>query len=197
MLRLSHPRFATLLLIILVGFNILTFTLGWSEYFQYQRYGIGQWEIWRLLTGHWVHVSPMHFLFNLFGLIILWLIIADWLGNRDAILVMGISMLLISLGLYYIYPEVQWYRGLSGALHALWSAAAFLGLERRRTMAIPLLALLLIKLGWEVAIGPLPLSREISGGDVLIQSHWLGAASGLLVAAGYMILKLFKSRSPI
>jgi rhomboid family GlyGly-CTERM serine protease len=139
----------------------------------------------------------MHFLFNLFGLIILWLIIADWLGNRDAILVMGISMLLISLGLYYIYPEVQWYRGLSGALHALWSAAAFLGLERRRTMAIPLLALLLIKLGWEVTIGPLPLSREISGGDVLIQSHWLGAVSGLLVAAGYMILKLFKSRSPI
>ena len=197
MMALSNPRVASVLLTLFVGLNLLTLFLGWSEYLQYQRYAIGHGEIWRVITGHLVHISAMHFLINLFGLLILWQLASHWMGNADSLKIFLISMLLISLGLYFVYPEIQWYRGLSGALHAFWAAAAILGLERRRPLAIVLLALLLIKLAWEVVIGPVPMSRELSGGDILIQSHWLGAISGLLIAAGFMILKLFKIKNVI
>jgi rhomboid family GlyGly-CTERM serine protease len=197
MMALSNPRVASILLTLFVGLNLLTLFLGWSEYLQYQRYAIGHGEIWRVITGHLVHISAMHFLMNLFGLLILWQLASHWMGNADSLKILLISMLLISLGLYFVYPEIQWYRGLSGALHAFWAAAAILGLERRRPLAIVLLALLLIKLAWEVTIGTVPLSRELSGGDILIQSHWLGAISGLLIAAGFMILKLFKIKNVI
>jgi rhomboid family GlyGly-CTERM serine protease len=197
MIALSSPRVASLLLTLFVGLNLVTLFMGWDAYLQYQRYAIGHGEVWRVITGHLVHISAMHFLLNLFGLLIIWQLASDWMGNADSLKILLISMLLISLGLYFFYPQVQWYRGLSGALHAFWSAAAFLGLERRRPLAILLLALLLIKLAWEVTIGPVPMSRELSGGDILIQSHWLGAISGLLIAAGFMILKLFKVKHVI
>jgi rhomboid family GlyGly-CTERM serine protease len=187
----SSLRVPLTLLTLFIGFNLLCLGTGWGEYFQYQRPAIEQGQIWRLLTAHWVHLSAMHFLLNLFGLLILWQLSAQWLRSGEKLMVLLGSMLLISLGLYLLFPQITWYRGLSGALHGLWCAAALMGLKREKGLASILLILLAIKLGWEIIAGPTPFTASLSGGPVLIQSHWLGAASGLLMAA---ILHLIRSK---
>ena len=93
----SSTRLALLLLILLTGLNLLVFSLGGGEYLQYQRHAIEHGQVWRLLTGHWVHLGATHFLLNLFGLLLLWQIIGNWLsiGEKLAVL-LGSSLLICS-----------------------------------------------------------------------------------------------------
>jgi len=185
----SNPRVALTLLILFIGFNLLCFGTGWGEHFQYQRNAIAQGQVWRPLTGHLVHLGAMHFLLNLFGLLILWQLTAPWLRSGEKLLALLGSMLLISLGLYLFFPQVSWYRGLSGTLHGLWCAGALLGLKREKGLASILLILLVIKLAWEILAGPTPFTASLSGGPVLIQAHWLGAGAGLLMAASLLLIR--------
>lgn len=185
----SNPRVILTLLILFIGFNLLCFGTGWGEYFQYQRHAINQGQVWRVLSGHLVHLGAMHFLLNLFGLLILWQLIAHWIRGGEKLLVLIGSMLLISLGLYLLFPQVSWYRGLSGALHGLWCAGALMGLKREKGLAGILLILLVIKLAWEIFAGPTPFTASLSGGPVLIQAHWLGAGAGLLMAAVLYLIR--------
>ena len=86
-------------------------------------------EPWRLVTGHLVHLGWLHLLVNLAAWLILARLYAPDLGALQQLLVLLASMLLISLGLAKAFPQIAWYRGLSGALHALYfaGAAAWLG----------------------------------------------------------------------
>jgi rhomboid family GlyGly-CTERM serine protease len=188
----SSTRLALLLLILLTGLNLLVFSLGGGEYLQYQRHAIEHGQVWRLLTGHWVHLGATHFLLNLFGLLLLWQIIGNWLSTGEKLAVLLGSSLLISLGLYLFYPQIGWYRGLSGALHGLWLAGALLGMKRDWKLASLLLILLLIKLVWEQAFGPMAGSTILTGGPVLIQAHLLGALSGLLMGVMIFIVRAFR-----
>ena len=180
------------ILILFIGINLLSFSLGWTEYLQYQHQAIDRGQLWRLLTGHWVHLNAMHFLMNLFALLVLWQLSEDWLSTNNKLLILLGSMVLIGCGLYVIFPQIDWYRGLSGALHAFWLAIALLGLKRDRLIAIILLLVLLFKLGWEIAVGPTPLAATLAGGPVLLEAHWLGAAAGLVMTSLLLILRSFK-----
>jgi rhomboid family GlyGly-CTERM serine protease len=86
-------------------------------------------EPWRLVTGHLVHLGWLHLLVNLAAWSILARLYAPDLGAPQQLLVLVASMLLISFGLAKAFPQIAWYRGLSGALHALYfaGAAAWLG----------------------------------------------------------------------
>lgn len=188
----SNPRIILTLLILFIGINLLSFSLGWSEYLQYQHQAINRGQLWRLVSAHWVHMNAMHFLINLFALLVLWQLSAHWLSTNDKLLVLLGSMLLIGCGLYLLFPQIAWYRGLSGALHAFWLAIALLGLKRDRLTAIILLLVLLLKLGWEIAVGPTPLAASLSGGPVLLEAHWLGAGAGLIMVFIIQFLRSFK-----
>lgn len=185
----SSQRVALALLTLFIALNLLSTGMGWDLSLQYQRQDIAQGQVWRLLTGHWVHLGTVHFLLNLFGLLILWQIAGDWLNTWEKLAVLFGAMLVISLGLYFFYPQVAWYRGLSGALHGLWCAAALLGLRRDKRLAGALLALLIIKLGWEQVVGPAPFNEALGSGPVLLQAHWLGALGGLLMAIFLFIFR--------
>jgi rhomboid family GlyGly-CTERM serine protease len=188
----SSTRLSLLLLILLTGLNLLVFSFGGAEYLQYQHHAIEQGQVWRLMTGHWIHLGATHFLLNLLGLLLLWQITGNWLSAGEKLAVLLGSSLLISIGLYLFYPQISWYRGLSGALHALWLAGALLGLKRDWKLASLLLILLLIKLVWEQAFGPMASSTILTGGPVLIQAHLLGALSGLLMGVMIFIVRAFR-----
>jgi rhomboid family GlyGly-CTERM serine protease len=188
----SKPHVATTLLILFIAFNLLSFNYSWNELFQYQRYAIANGQVWRLLTANIVHTGPMHVLANLLGLLVLWEISSAWLQQKEQLLILVVSMLLISLGIYFLFPGISWYLGLSGALHALWCAAALLGLKRERFLSITLLILLMTKIIWEITIGPMPMSYFFAGGPVLFQAHWLGVGSGLIIAISSHFLNSFR-----
>ncbi|RMG50734.1 MAG: rhombosortase [Gammaproteobacteria bacterium] len=181
-----RPRqlFFLLLLAGFIGINIGCLTLENCNAFEYRRQTVLDGAWWRLLTGHLVHLGWRHFLLNLAGLLLLLELVRDWLGPWARLTALVLGMAAISGALLWLHPEVAWYRGLSGALHALWAAALVPALRARAPLGWVLAVLLAAKILWEALSGQ-PASGALLGDEpVLLLAHWYGAAAGL----GYGLL---------
>lgn len=152
---------------------------SWRQALEYQRAGLAEGQLWRLLSGHLVHLDVTHLLFNLAGLLVLWLLYGNEWRARRWLQIIGLSMLAIDAGLWLLAPQVQWYVGASGVLHGMWAAGAWAQLRRRDALATVSLLLLIVKLAWEqsgggsVVLGQLP---------VVVEAHLYGTVGGLLGA---------------
>jgi len=160
---------------------------GLREWGRYERAGLAAGELWRLISGHLVHLSPAHTVMNLVALGILVLLFEDCLRPREWSVVMLAAALTIDAGLYWLAASVDWYVGLSGVLHGVMLAGALKLLARRAGVAYLLLAAVLAKLAWEQLVGPVPGSESTAGGRVIVAAHLYGAiggALGLLLLSG-------------
>lgn len=150
---------------------------GWMKF---DRGLIDAGEYWRIITCHFVHVDIKHGLLN--GLAVLFfLYIFKSLRPVDWVLLTLISSLLISTALFFLNPDILWYVGFSGVLHACFTAGSLAMIfNGEKVLGGTLLILLLIKLIWEQYSGPTLLS-----GDALVitVAHLYGAISGLMYAA--------------
>ena len=86
-------------------------------------------------------------------------------------------------GFWFLYPDLDWYVGLSGFMHGLLAAGLVVGIANRDRESIILAVLVLAKLLWEQTSGPLPGSESTSGGSVIVNAHLYGVAGGLLAVA--------------
>lgn len=156
---------------------------------RYERAGLADGELWRLLTGHLVHLGPSHLAMNLLALAILALVLPSLAKTVDWIVTALAAALAIDLGLYALQPTVDWYVGLSGVLHGFWAAGVALAFGDRRLDAIPLAILLALKLGYEAAFGPVPLSGDVAAGPVVAEAHAFGAVGGILAALALLAVR--------
>jgi len=149
----------------------------------FDRAALAAGEVWRLLTGHLVHLGWTHLVLNLAGLaLVAWVVGSRY--NWMAWLVTAlISMAAIDAGLWLLNRDLDWYVGLSGLLHGLLAAGLLSGIRERDRESIVLAAFVLAKLAWEQFSGPLPGSESTSGGAVVVDAHLYGVAGGLLAAA--------------
>ncbi len=155
-----------------------------SSQLRYQRSDILLGEWWRLFSGQLSHLGLNHLLLNLGGMLLFWLLFFRTTSSTIWLLVMVLSMTTTGLGLLWLSPNIEWYLGFSGVLHALFFSALLFELRVvRQPTTIPLLLLLLAKLGWEQFVGATPGSAELIGGAVVIDAHLYGAVSGILIGA--------------
>lgn len=154
------------------------------ELLRYDRSAILHGEVWRLVTGNFVHLGAGHLAEDMAGALLLWLLFADvFPGWRTPAVVLAGS-LAVGLGLLVGDPGLEWYVGISGALDTLWAAGA-LGLIRRQDRFGWVLAgFLLVKLTYEQIFGALPFSTVTSGGPVIVDAHLYGALAGALIGFG-------------
>ncbi|MGD8932225.1 MAG: rhombosortase [Chromatiales bacterium] len=172
----------------LLGVSLLTLlavTLPpeWQNLMQFQHRTIAGGELWRLLSGHLLHLGWKHLLMNLLGLWLIWALLLRSESNGSCILVLCLVALGTSLGLYLLSPQIAWYRGLSGVLHGLLVWAL---LKQWRSSPLThgiILGLLALKLAWEQTAGPLPGSAELVSGRIVVEAHLYGALSGALLWA--------------
>ncbi|MDJ0748657.1 MAG: rhombosortase [Woeseiaceae bacterium] len=167
-----------------IAFACVSFEVaGWREVLAYDRGAIGDGQVWRLLTGHFVHLGWAHLMLNLAGVaLVIWLVGSVFTSLRW-IWVALISVSTIDAGLWIFNPRLDWYVGLSGMLHGLLAAGLLPRLLRRDRESIVLGALVLAKLGWEQFGGPLPGSESTSGGAVIVDAHLYGVIGGLVAGA--------------
>jgi hypothetical protein len=91
------------------------------------------------------------------------------------------GVLCIDLGMWLLMPQLQWYVGLSGVLHAVLAAGTVVWWKTEPRLLAVLLTLILVgKLIWEQTQGALPLSGDL---PVVVNAHLYGEVGGLLGAA--------------
>lgn len=148
-------------------------------------------EPWRWWTGHFVHLSLTHALLNSIALMLLGRLFADRLRAAELWLMLLGAPLVISLAFWTLMPELDWYRGLSGTLHALFFAGStvWIASTTGRDRWLPALALaggaikVLLEQPWD---GSFPF-REWLGAAVVPQAHLIGALTGLAAGAWFYV----------
>jgi rhomboid family GlyGly-CTERM serine protease len=160
---------------------VLTGDAG-REALRYDRLGLAHGELWRLLTGHLVHLSFEHAALNSLGLVLMWALFArDYAPRHWLPIVLG-SIAAIDAGLWLRDSTIAWYVGSSGALHGMMAAGTLAHVRRRDLDGWLLAAFLILKLSYEQFSGQLPFAE---GSVVVVDAHLYGALGGVAVAAWY------------
>jgi rhomboid family GlyGly-CTERM serine protease len=147
---------------------------------RYERALVAHGEWWRLFTGNFVHSGWMHVALDMAGLVLLWILTGRRLASWRWLLVTVIGSWAVGLGLWWAWPNVVWYVGISGVAHTYWAAGALLLIFARDWEGWPLLLLLAGKLTWERVAGPLPSSADLMHEPVLTVAHLIGAIAGVV-----------------
>jgi len=180
-------RWALPLLVIIVA-SLLAMSGEWArELLRYDRDAIANREIWRLISGHFVHLGLSHWLYNAVGLLLIWFLVGQFLRTGQWLLVTWLSILFIDAGFWVLEPQLQWYVGLSGVQHGYLIAGILAGFRERRIEMAVLGAVIIGKLVYEQLLGPIPGSEFSSGGAVVTAAHLYGAIGGLIASAIFYI----------
>lgn len=145
-------------------------------------------QVWRMLTGHWVHAGWLHGAINISALLLLERLDHPPQKARALLIDMLMMALATSVLLLVFVPDLVQYTGFSGVLHGLWAQS---GIRRLKTpqrwqgiiMLTALMAKLLVEYGGNT-------SGNWSDIPVIPESHLLGAIAGLMIA----VVKQQKSR---
>lgn len=146
---------------------------------RYDRTAIAAGEWWRLLTAHLIHLNFHHAVLDLGGLALLWALFARDFRPWAWTVVILITAAAIDCGLWLRDPGVEWYVGVSGVLHGVLAAGAFVRLRKGKFEGWMLTGLLLAKLAYEQLHGALPFAGDM---PVIVDAHLYGALGGLAAA---------------
>ena len=183
-MTLSQLRAHSLLPLALI-LCVTLLTLGGSELTAILRFErvalLHDGQIWRLLTGHLVHLGWSHTGLNIIGLALIWILVGQRFDHRQWSAIIIALMLGISLGLLIFNPTLAWYVGFSGVLHGILVAGAVADIRSGDKTAYVLLLLIAAKLAWEQVAGALPGSEAAAGGNVIVDAHIYGGLLGLIL----------------
>ena len=154
---------------------------------RYDRAALASGQLWRLLTGHLVHLDLRHALVNILGLVLMWALFARDYAPRQWLAILLASIVAIDAGLWLWDSTVTWYVGSSGALHGVMAAGTLAHLRRREPDGWLLALFLAGKLLYEHTVGALPFSGSSA---VVVNAHLYGVIGGGAVGA------LLKPRPP-
>lgn len=166
-----------------------------GDYLRFDRQAIAQGQWWRLLSGHWVHLSWTHAFSNSAGLLLCAYIAGDNFNQRTNLHFLLFSLAFVGCGLWWWAPDLYRYVGMSGCLHGL----LLVSVVRSRYYATPLKALIVLVIAGKVLWEQTPYYddqalKALIGGRVETRAHLLGFISGLLWLAVASIISAIKGR---
>lgn len=167
---------------------------GLAPLLRYSRDAVAAGEIWRLITGHLLHLGAAHFLLNATGMVLAAALVGAQLRPLGWASVWLACALSVSAGLWFLQPGIDWYVGLSGVLHGLIVAGAVAGLGdyRERLFAAAVLVAIVAKLAWEHWSGAMPGTAALAGGSVVTEAHLYGAVGGLLAGGAILAMRWYR-----
>lgn len=146
----------------------------------YERAAIADGQIWRLLTGGWLHHNLPHMAMNLLALLLIWDNLPATLSVRLRPYLLAFLVLCVDIGIWLFVPSTEYYWGLSGALHGLFAFGAICWLPERPHLTLLWLAGLAGKLAWD-SWRTDTTTADLIGTAVHIPSHLLGSGAGVLL----------------
>ena len=156
---------------------------GGRAWLQYDRIAILDAELWRLVTGHFVHLGPGHYALNAIAVFLVWVAVGEYLSSPQWLVATAVTIAGVNAGLWLFSPEIVWYVGMSGFLHGLLVAGIVLGFQFLPREAVLGGMVVASKIVYEQILGPMPGSEQSAGGNVVVDAHLYGALAGLAIAA--------------
>jgi len=202
MLKIARLPFARqhILLVVLIcfiSFFAFLFDKQVAQLLIYHRDLISQGEIWRLFSGHLLHTNGYHLFLNLAAIVLLWALHGQFYQYLSYALLLIISALTTSVGLYLFSPDLQQYVGLSGVLHGVFVFGAIMDIHNKDKTGYLLLLGVGLKIIHEQYSGP---SKEIAAlieANVAIDAHLWGAVGGLVFSLSYIFYQFIKNNQRI
>jgi rhomboid family GlyGly-CTERM serine protease len=158
---------------------------------EWNRSGLARGEVWRVLTGNFVHVSALHLAFDLVPLLLLGVLYERFFGFRYLWIVLGCAAA-VGVSILWLKGGLTSYRGLSGVDHGLLAAGLVVDLSeaarrKRRglwVLALSACSLALLKITYECVTGELLIYPGLFGpyARPVPLAHLVGAASGGFLA---------------
>ncbi|MCL1124244.1 rhombosortase [Shewanella surugensis] len=186
--KLKSP-YGIALLISLVCITL--FLLNMDDLLAYRRVSIEQYQWWRLITGNLLHTNDWHLAMNLGGLWAILLLHRQHYTSLGLLLLLLVLCLLQGLGLYFFYPSLLGYVGLSGVLHGLFSYGVIQDCRVGMKSGYLLLLGIIVKVAYEQVQGASPEVIKLIGARVATEAHLVGLISGLLCAGTLLIYQHF------
>lgn len=185
-MRITYPLGAALLVLLFWGY-----LPGYQNDLILDRTSVLGGEVWRLFTGHFVHLNLRHFVYNVAGagVMVVWAWRVKF--GRPLMLFTVIAAPLLSLLLLAI--GANWYAGLSGLLHGV---LVLLVLQLPRPFQVIGIAIILAKLAWQQWLGGSGYFLEESI-PVSMAAHWIGAGLGLMFFAALRTRDLKSGRNSL
>lgn len=146
---------------------------------RYDREPLAHGQLWRLLSAHVVHLTPVHALLDGAGLALLWMLFAREFTPRRWAGILLASCAAIDAGLWFLRPAVEWYAGASGVLHGALAAGAVAWYRRGESLGAALVLLLIVKLVYEQHSSASLFMQQL---PLVPDAHLFGALGGLLGA---------------
>jgi len=167
----------------------------WQGWIIYARIEVAEGQVWRLLSGNFIHLGWGHLFLNVAGLLAMAILFAQDRRTLQWAADLVICSIATSLGLYVLNPEIFWCVGLSGVLHGLFVIGAMGWVVSGISLGKWLLLGIGLKLLWEQSMGEMPFSGDIVGGAVVTDAHLWGALSGLMIFGVFELWR--RSRAPV
>lgn len=175
-----HPGFLAIALLML-ALQAGGATVG--DALRYDRAAITSGEIWRLVSGHFVHLTWTHCLLNVGGLVALAAILPASLRAWRCCVVLAAP---IGLMLFAALPGLQYYAGFSGINYGL-AVLALLPRARGEAIAAVVLATLVGRAVWQWFGGVNTDAVAWLGAPPLAAAHLAGLVVGALMLCVPMI----------
>lgn len=183
---LKPYRFA--LSLVWLSFLVILFSPYLSDFFRYQASSVSDGQVWRLITANLCHSNWNHWLLNILGLLIMDYFLKPVVSERLRIGILSFTML-GSVLILHLLMDLEWYVGLSGALHGYLFAGAILSWRTDKKINSLILVLISLKVVienfWEINQS----TEKLIGANVVEESHLFGVVSALIFCIGYYLLK--------
>lgn len=173
---LKKPE-SSLVLIATVVIIILS-AYAFTDALEFNRKNLINGEYWRLITAHFTHTTIGHLLANLAASLLIYFLVLNQLSLMSIILSLLINSLTISAYLFYFQPELQWYTGLSGLLHALIVIGCFFAAGQKQPYYWTGAVLVWLKVTIEQYQSPTGYFNDQFDIYVITAAHFAGALSG-------------------
>ncbi len=165
----------------------------WTEpLLEFNRSAIANGQWWRLLSGQWIHYGFYHLAMNTAAFALCGYVLLRQLALPYFLLLLLSCLITVGLGLYWFNPKLEYYAGLSGALHGLLVAGLFEHLKQKSWISIAALILVALKLIQEQSAS-FDANHPLLPVPVAVDAHMYGAVAGLLWGLIWLLGSILKS----
>ena len=151
-------------------------------------------EVWRLLTHAVWHTNLYHWGLNITGLVLLWALHGEHYSPLNTFILLCWCAVFSSAAVWLFAPHIDYYVGLSAALHGLFCYGAVADIRQKRYSGGLLILGIMVKLYFEQHQIHDNTASLIEA-NVAYDAHIFGAVAGIIYAIVYFGQQVLKKKN--